>query len=233
MNPESFINTNEAPPLKIETKIDDIETQSPLELAEENFTKIDNTASPLISFEEKLDETDTSVKASETSIASARNEFMPSLISLKEKAVSIVTGVRTKISSLLKGQNETKVTNIPTESWQSKFPPLSQIKSYERKPVSFENEVIKGFKPERFVGNRDRMFRGIKPEDKMTRVDEFKEKLSSQKEHLIRAQNIIIESIRKNPDIDVAEIKELIKGEQETGSFNEGQIKTIEDTFSR
>ena len=55
MNPESFINTNEAPPLKIETKIDDIETQSPLELAEENFTKIDNTASPLISFEEKLE----------------------------------------------------------------------------------------------------------------------------------------------------------------------------------
>ncbi len=234
MNPESFLKTNEAPALKIENKIETEETQSPLELAEKSFSKIDDTASPLISFEEKLNETDASVKASETSTASARNEFMPSLISLKEKAVSIVTGVRTKISSLFEKQNETEKTNVvPIDNWQSKSPPLSQIKPFERKPVSFENEVTKGFKPERFVGNRDRMFRGIKPEDKMARVDEFKEKLSSQKEHLIRAQNIIIESVRKNPDIDVAEIKELIKGEQETGFFNEGQIKTIEDTFSR
>ena len=233
MNPESFGKINEVPPLKIENEIEAVETQQPFEFAEKNLKKIDETASPLISFETKLDETDESVKASETSIVSARNEFLPSLTSLKEKAISVVAGVRTKINGILGRQNSTENTAPPIGNWESKFPPLSKIEPRNRKPVSFENEVSKGFKPERFAGNRERMFRGIKSEDKEARVDEFKEKLFSQKEHLMRTQNLIMESIRKNPNIDIAEVRELIKNEQETGAFNEGQIKTIEDTFGR
>jgi hypothetical protein len=197
---------------------------------QETFSQLTEQAQETVDLGQKkiFDEADGRIEKAATSINLDREKasrvfnlggFSERISQIKDRITNLGVQTKARIQSML--VQEPTPQEHQTNS--AEVPPNFEVPKFEPKPMTSE----KGLDAD-VMAKRSNLFSGVPREDRPTRIEEFKERLSEQREGLVEVQDDIVKLVRENSDLSIEDIKKAIEPKLQEALVNPDQREALD-----